>query len=375
MNKKTGAALAILVVAAVVGYFFIARKPRPETNIVRIGAVLPLTGDVAAYGKDSKDGIDLAVELANKSQTQYKFEVSYEDSRGDPKTAVTALQSLLSAKSPVAVIGENITSSTAAMIPVIDRAKVLLISPSASAPNLSGTSQYFFRVFPSDSEEGAFVVEAVAKRFPNGRVCIVYVNNDYGVGLKNIFEAKAKQNNISVTGSFGYEKASTDFKAILAKVKALGVDAVYMPGYYQDGGLLLKQAKELGIAAQFYGSTAQEDPKLLEIAENAAEGFQYPVSTGFEMTSEDSSVKKFIADFTSKFQKDPGLVSSLGYDCANILVSGVIKNGPTADGIRNYVLNTKDIPGAAGVMNFDDRGDVHKPIILKIVKDGKFSIL
>ena len=346
-----------------------------KSEEVKIASVLPLTGEVASYGNDSKDGIDLAVELANNSQSKYKFVVDYQDSKGEPKTAVTVLEKIFSTTKPIAVIGENISSSTASMIPIADKNKTLLISPSASAPNLTGISSYFFRVFPSDIEEGAFIANTVAKNKPGARVCIVYVNNDYGLGLKDVFEQNAKQLGLNVLQTFGYEKTTSDFKAILTKVKSLKPDVIYLPSYYQDGGAIVKQTREFGIDAQLYGCTTHEDPKFLEVTGSAAEGFIYPIATGFDSNSQDTIVKKYIANFRAKFNKEPGLVSALGYDCAQLVIEGVLKNGTTTDNIKTYILNTKYIHGAAGTMNFDAKGDVHKTIILKTVKDGKFTTL
>lgn len=374
--KKVKILIAFSVILfALAGCNSCNQKKEASQEEIKIAAILPLTGDVASYGNDSKDGIDLAVELANKSQNKYKFVVDYQDSKGEPKTAVTVLEKIFSTSKPVAVIGENISSSTASMIPITDKNQTLLISPSASAPNLSGISSYFFRVFPSDIEEGAFIANTVSKSKPNAKVCIVYVNNDYGVGLKDVFEQNAKQLSLNVLQTFGYDKTTSDFKAILTKVKSLNPDVIYMPSYYQDGGAIVKQVKEIGINAEFYGGTTHEDPKFLEVAGSAAEGFKYPVATGFDANSQDTVVKNYIATFKTKFNKEPGLVSALGYDCAELIIEGVLKNGTTTNEIKNYILNTKNIHGAAGTMNFDNKGDVHKPIILKTVKDGKFTAL
>ena len=293
MKSKSTIYIILALIALVAIYFLYEKiKVKPvETSEIKIAAVLPLTGDVASYGNDSKDGIDLAVELANKAQNKYKFVVEYQDSKGEPKTAVTVLEKIFSTYKPVAVIGENISSSTASMIPIADKNQTLLISPSASAPNLSGISSYFFRVFPSDIEEGAFIANAIFKSKPNAKVCIMYVNNDYGVGLKDVFEQNAKQLGLNVLQTFGYEKTTIDFKAILTKAKSLNPDVIYLPSYYQDGGTIVKQVEELGINAELYGGTTHEDPKFLEVAENAAEGFKYPVATGFDANSQDTIVK------------------------------------------------------------------------------------
>jgi branched-chain amino acid transport system substrate-binding protein len=237
---KTKTIWVVLIVVAVVAAVLVLNNrtqsggggpTQTQAQAVQLGAVLPLTGEVAAYGTGSKAGIELAVEEANKAQSNYLFEVTYEDSKGDPKTALSALQYLLATKKPVALIGENTSSATLAMVPVIDAAKIALVSPSASAPSLAGMSRYFFRVFPSDTEEGAFVCNAIKEQVPDAKVCVVYVNNDYGVGLKDVFLSVAKERGVTVLDNFGYDKGTTDFSPILARVKALEPNVIYLPSY------------------------------------------------------------------------------------------------------------------------------------------------
>lgn len=380
MNKR-----ALLFVAAVVavaiGAWFALKQPSTDasapvqTQVVQLGAVLPLTGDVAAYGTGSKEGIDFAVERANKAQNRYRFVVTYEDSKGDPKTAVTGLQKLLAIDKPIAIIGENVSSPTLAMVPIVDAAKVVLISPSASAPNLSGMSRYFFRVFPSDSEEGVFMCDAIKKNDPNARVCVLYINNDYGVGLKQVVQARAQQAGLKVLGVFGYDKTMTDYRPILAKVKALAPSSIYLPGYYQDGAAILKQARELGIKANFWGATTHDDPQFVTLAGQAAEGFRYPVSAPYDPLSQDSTVRTFVTGFKTVRSAEPGLLAALGYDCAQLLIGAVIANGPSSDAIQKFIGSQQNYPGVTGTMTFDDKGDVHKPIHLKQIQEGSASAI
>ena len=375
MNKKVLQTIGLIAVVVIGVIVFVNQRNDRQKNVVKIEAVLPLTGDIASYGKDSQDGIDLAVELVNKSQKQFKFVVNYSDSRGEPKTAATITERIFAIGSPVAIIGEITSSSTASMIPICDKNKTFLISPTASAPHLAGLSSWFFRVYPPDTEEGVFMAQVVAEQQKNATVCIIFVNNDFGTGLKNVFTEATQTLGLQVLQDFSYSQQNPDFRAILARVKTLNPDAIYMPGYYQDGATLLTQIKEQGISARLYGSTTHEDPKLIEIAGSAAEGFMYPISTGFDPNSNDTTVENFIKEFNSKHDKDPGLVAALGYDCAKLIIEGVLNNGASSEDIRTYILNTKDLPGAAGTMNFDAKGEVHKTIVLKGVKDGKFQDL
>jgi branched-chain amino acid transport system substrate-binding protein len=376
MKSKTVLIVFLVVVAAVVVWLL----QRPSRNSmsssgsqsVQLGAVLPLTGEVASYGTGSREGIEFAVEQANHAQTKYRFEVIFEDSKGDPKTAVNALQKLLTTDKPTAVIGENTSSSTLAMVPVIDAAKVVLVSPSASAPSLAGKSRYFYRVFPSDSEEGDFICGVIKERVPNARVCVAYVNNDYGVGLKDVFVSRAKERGVAILDTFGYEKGATDFRPILAKLKALEPNTVYIPSYYQDGAAFLKQARELGISASFWGATADEDPQFLAIAGQAAEDFHYPVAAAYDAKSSDAHVKEFVSGFQASRGKEPGLLAALGYDSAKLILDGVLAKGATSEGIREFIAAQKSYLGVTGLMTFDEQGEVHKPIRLRMVKDGKF---
>lgn len=376
---KTKTLWIVLTVVAVIAAILLLRNPTPPSNggspgpqVVQLGAVLPLTGEVASYGTGSKEGVEFAVEEANKAQRKYQFAVAFEDSKGDPKTALSALQNLLATKKPVALVGENTSSATLAMVPVIDAAKIVLVSPSASAPSLSGKSRYFFRVFPSDTEEGDFMVGVIKERVPDAKVCVVYVNNDYGVGLKEVFVSRAKERGVAVLDTFGYEKGATDFRPILAKVKALKPNAVYIPSYYQDGAALLKQARELGIMVSFWGATADEDPQLLSIAGQAAEGFYYPVAAAYDAKSSDAHVKAFVTNFQASRGKEPGLLAALGYDSVKLILDGIVAKGPTSEAVREFISSQRSYLGVSGTMTFDEKGEVHKTIRLRTVAQGKF---
>jgi len=373
MLKKVVIIVGVIAVVAIGVLILLKQQEDKSQNVIKIGAVLPLTGDIASYGTDTKNGIDLAIDLANNKQTKYKFVVEYHDSKGEAKTAVTVLERLLATSKPIVVIGENTSSATASMIPIADKHKTILISPSATASNLSKQSSYFFRVYPSDIEEGIFMANTIAQKHLNANVSIIYVNNDFGIGSKDVFEKNAKVLGIKVLQSFGYSADATDFKSILTIVKSQKPDVIYMPGYYKDGAILLKQIKEMGINVVAYGSGTHEDPELIKISGIASEGFMYPMSMGFNVNSSEPVVTTFINDFNKRFGKGPGIMSALGYDCAKLIIEGALTQGTSVDDIKRYILTTKDIQGAAGLMNFDSNGDVHKPFILKTVKDGKFQ--
>lgn len=339
---------------------------------VTFGAVLSLTGDVSSWGDDSSKGIELALDSANRASNKYAYRVVFEDSKGNSAQAVASLKKVLSVDKAVAVIGDNISGPTIAMIPTLDAARVPMISPSASSPKLSGMSKYFFRVYPSDSAEGAFMAGVASTQFHLRSVAILFINNDFGAGLRGVFTTTFTSQGGTIPITLGYNEDETDFRPYLARVKAVHPEGVYLAGYYQDGGSILKQARELGLAARFLGSTTHEDPRLLKIAGDSAEGFIYPFSTGYDAASSDAAVTKFRQAFTAKFKKDPGLVTALGYDCANLLIAAVEAVGPDSAGIRTFLASTRAYDGATGRMSFDANGDVRKTVRLKAVRNGQF---
>jgi branched-chain amino acid transport system substrate-binding protein len=344
-------------------------------KVVTFGAILPLTGDVSNWGHDSSEGIRLAIEAANRGSTSYEYRVIFEDSKGSGAEAVAAARKLITVDKVSAIIGDNISGPTVAMVPIVNDAKVPLISPSASTPKLTGMSPYFFRVYPSDTAEGSYMAEIAATRLHAKSIGILFINNDFGIGLRDVFSNTFKAKGGTILAALPYNSDETNFRPYIAQMRSQHPDAIYLAGYYQDGGSIMKQAKEMGLSVPILGSTTHEDPRLLTIAGDAAEGFLYPFSTGYDAQSSSQAVLKFNDSFTSKYRKSPGLVAALGYDCAVLLVTAVEKENPSPESIRSFLAKTHGFEGASGVMDFDANGDVHKPIRLKTVRNGKFVFL
>jgi branched-chain amino acid transport system substrate-binding protein len=340
-----------------------------------IGSLLPLTGDGAAYGVEIKNGIDLAVEQANAAGgvNGRKIRVVYEDTKGDPTTAVSAFQSVLARYRVPAVIGAAFSGETLAIVPIATREKVVVLSPTASSPKLSGSSPYFFRVWPSDNAEASVMAEFAVNKLGKKRLAVIYSNSDYGVGLRNAFVAKARQLGADIVQQEAFNEKDTDFRAQLQNIKAQNPDAVYMTGYYQEFAQILKQAKELGIAAQFLSCGTFHEPQVISLAGGAAQGviFTQPY---YDPESKDVLVQKFVQQFKAKFGITPGLYAAHGYDAARVLIR-VLQTAKSLDGqsIRETISSIKDFPGITGVTTFVAGGDVVKPYRIMTVRKGTFS--
>ncbi len=368
--SKLGILLGLLFTTLFLGEAF-----SESQGSIKIGAILPLTGDSAAWGEQGKYGIEIAVEEINSKGgiNGKKLEVVYEDSQAIPRNAVTSIQKLINVDKVPAVVGDIVSATTLAMAPIAEKSKTVLMAISASAPAITNAGEYTFRVWPSDLLEGGVLAEFVAKN-KYKRVCILHIQTDYGTGLRDAFKKTLEQKGGKVILTQGYKQDETDFKPVLLKIKSKKADAVYLVSYYKDAGLVLKQAKEIGLKTQFFGATAVESPKLMEIAGDAADALIYPIITDFDPDNPTSIAKEFIEKFKKKFGVAPDWASSHAHDAVVVIAEAMKKGGATGTGIKKTIDSQRCFEGVTGKIVFDKNGDViDKPVTIKTVKNGKFE--
>lgn len=349
----------------------------PAAEIIKIGAVLPLTGDSAAWGEQGKYGIQMAVDEINAAGgiKGRKVTVVYEDSKAEPRTAVSAIQKLTSVDNVPAIVGDITSGATLAMAPIAERSQTILIAPTASAPAISKAGDYIYRVWPSDTLEGSALADYAANSGFK-RTAILHIQTDYGTGLRDVFTSGFKAKGGQVVLSEGYNQDETNFKPLLLKVSAIKPDAIYAVGYYKDTALILKQARAMGLKMQFFGATAVESQDLLTIAGKAAEGLIYPIISDFDPDNPTPRAKEFIAKFTKKFGKAPDWASSHTHDALVVVAEAMKKGGTAGPDIKKAIDSTRQFEGVTGKINFDANGDViDKPVVIKTVRGGKFTVL
>lgn len=348
-----------------------------KNDYLKIGAILPLTGNSASWGEQGKYGIELAVEDINsKGGINGKLvNVIYEDSKAIPKDAVSAIQKLINADKVPAVIGDIVSATTLAMAPIVEKGKVVLIGISCSAPAISQAGQYVYRVWPSDLLEGSTFAKYVSsKGYKN--ICVLHMKNDYGSGLAKVFEETFIEKGGNVPLVQGYSQDEIDFKPYLRKIQSKNCDGIYIMGYYQDAALILKQAREIGLKTQFFGATAVENSKLIEVAGDGANGLIYPTITDFDIKNPSPIAKDFISRFAKRFGVEPDWASSHAYDATLVICETMKRGSLSGSDIKATIDSVKIFNGVTGTITFDSNGDVvNKPVTIKIVKDGKFQIL
>jgi branched-chain amino acid transport system substrate-binding protein len=334
---------------------------------VEVGAILPLTGDGAKYGEEARNGIDLAIDEIGKG----KVRIIYEDDQGISSAAVNAFNKLAVTNKVPAIIGPMFSSTALAVVPLAQRSHVVIFSPSASSPALTKASDYFFRNWPSDKYEGGEMAKFARTKLGLSRIAILAVNLDYGTGITDVFKKTFESEGGTITLVEFYDQGATDFRTQWTKIVATNPEAIYLPGYFSEIGLALRQARELGVRSKFLSSVGFDNPKVLEIAGNSAEGviFARPY---YDPASDDLLVKGFVANYTKKYGSQPGVFAAHAFDAMRILFQAIGKGAATADEIKANLHRIKDFPGVTGLTSLDENGDVNKPIQIMNVRDGKF---
>jgi len=358
--------IAVVVILAVV---LIVTQIRKEEKEIKIGAILPLTGDAAQWGIPPLRGAELAVQEINSSNfLNSKISLIVEDGKCDPKEGVSAFNKLVSINKVRLIMGEVCSSVTLAIAPIAEKNKILLISPASTNPKISEAGDYIFRVIPSDALRGKVFAEYV---FNKGyrKVGIIYINNEGGKGNRDSFKKRFEELGGQIVIEERYEPGATDMRTQLTKIKNVYPEVVMVVSYPSDTPILMKQAKELGLNTPLYFQTeAVEDPNVLREAGNAAEGVIYILPA----PAEGEKPNEFIQRYEKAYGKKPELFAAEAYDIIWLIANAIKETGKTdPTSIKDYLYTVKDYPGASGVITFDKNGDVLKPMAIKTIKNGK----
>jgi branched-chain amino acid transport system substrate-binding protein len=384
MNKKFG---ITLIAAAVVLVGCGEQKPaaKSETKAaapaagteVRIGHAGPLTGGIAHLGKDNENGARLAIDEANEAKVQIggqpvKFTLVAEDDQADPKVGTTVAQKLVDAKVH-GVVGHLNSGVTIPASALYNQAGIPMITGSATNPQL--TEQGFkgiFRVVGRDDQQGPAIASYLAGEHKPKLVAVIDDATAYGEGIANEVEKTLKAQNIKVLPREKGTDKTTDWKAVLTRLRGRNPDAIFYGGMDATGGPLLKQGRELGIKAVFtFGDGACTD-KMKELAGDAAEGLLCSQAG----IPPQAASKKFLDAYKKKFNQDPILYAPFTYDAANLLIEAMKKANSTDPKAYLPELQKISFTGATGSISFDDKGDrKDAEITIFTMKGGKIEPL
>jgi branched-chain amino acid transport system substrate-binding protein len=346
------------------------------TITIMIGHVAPLTGSIAHLGKDNENGARLAIEQANEAKIKIdgkdaRFVLVAEDDQADPKVGATVAQKLVDAK-VAGVVGHLNSGTSIPASPIYNQAGIPVISGSATNPKL--TEQGFkqqFRVVGRDDQQGPAIALYLAGTARPKTAAVIDDATAYGAGIADEVEKTLKAAGVKILAREKGTDKTTDWKAVLTKLKGRGPDAVFYGGMDATGGPLLKQGRELGIKAVFAfgdGACTNEMPKLA--GEAAAEGLLCSQAG----IPPQAASKKFLDAYKAKFNVDPIIYAPFTYDAANLLIEAM-KKADSPDPAK-YLPELQKIAfnGATGPIAFDDKGDRRDAeITIFTMKGGKLE--
>lgn len=342
-------------------------------NEILIGEFGSLTGTTATFGQSTHNGISLAVEEANGAGGVLgkRIKLLTEDDQSKPEEAATAVTKLITRDRVKAIIGEVASSRSLAAAPICQDNKVPMVSPGSTNPAVTQKGDYIFRVCYIDPFQGDVLAKFALISLGLKRVAILKdVKNDYSIGLAQFFEETFRGLGGEIVATQAYSEGDTDFKAQLTALKAANPEAVFIPGYYTEAALIVKQARELNMTMPLLGGDGWDSLKLLEIGGEALNGTFY--STHYASDDTNAVVRNFVTRYQARYRQMPDAMGALGYDATLILFDAITRAGST-DGaaIRDALAATRDYMGVTGRISIDENRNARKSAVIMAIQDGK----
>jgi len=368
--------LVIIIGAATLALYGIGKEEAGKEGnerAVKIGVILPLSGSQAAYGKGIQEGLETALEEINKNNLagdNRKMELIYEDHAGEVKNAVSAAQKLIEADNVAALISA-VSQHSLAIAPIAEESKVVLYTMASQASALNTAGDYIFKNDDDLTTLGKGVAELV---FESGhkKAGIIYASyNDATVDAANSFKKKFSELGGEVVAMEGVQKDDSDFRTYLSKISSASPTAIFINALTKDSGLILKQIMESGLQQKLFANGAVEDLQVVDVAGAAAEGLVFESFQGVPSPG-------FINKIQGKFGHYPLRWTMEAYDGLRILATAMSKAPPdaqiTSELLKEKLYEVKTYNGESGAITFDNSGNASRPLLAKIIRDGKFEL-
>jgi branched-chain amino acid transport system substrate-binding protein len=351
-----------------------AQTAEPASDIP-IGVYAALTGDQAAFGNATVNGLRLAADEINAAGGVLgrKIRLVVEDDQGRAEEAASVVTKLITSNGVVGLIGENSSNQSLAAAPIAQNNHIPMISPSSTNPAVTEKGEYIFRVCFTDPYQGKALAAFVYNELKAKSVGIlVDRKNDYSVGLAEFFRKDYEALGGKVVAEQSYTGGDTEFRPQLTAIKNLAPDVLFIPGFYTEVGQLAIQARDLGINIPLVGGDGWDSSTIIDIGGKSIEGSYF--SDHYFVGDTRPVVQRFVAEYVKRHQKQPEANASLGYDALQIFVAAIRRAG-SLDGkaIRDQIAATKDYQGVSGTITMGADRNPIKPVAMIKIENGKMN--
>jgi branched-chain amino acid transport system substrate-binding protein len=348
------------------------KKQDPDSTEILIGEFGSLTGTTANFGISVKNGIDMAIEDLNGAGGVLgkKVRVIVEDDQGKPEEAQTVVTRLINRNRVVAVLGEVSSSRSLAAAPVCQQNRIPMISPSSTNPKVTQVGDYIFRVCFIDPFQGSVMARFAANTLKLKEIAILRdIKNDYSVGLADVFTENFQKLRGKIVADESYSEGDNDFNAQLTAIKAKNPQAIFIPGYYTEVGLIARQSRNLGITVPLLGGDGWDSGSLWQIGGVALNDCYY--SSHYSSKDPNPVVQKFVTKYKQLYGQLPDTNAVLAYDAAGLLFDAFRRSNTTEPAkVRDAIASTRDFVGVTGKIIIDENRNPRKPSVILRIKDG-----
>jgi ABC-type branched-subunit amino acid transport system substrate-binding protein len=365
---------AITVVALAAGGLLAG--PAQASHTIKIGIAGPMTGGDAKMGQEFEKVGRLVLEERKGMVAGHKIEFVVEDDKSDPKEAVAVANKLVNA-GVKAVIGHYNSSCTIPASDVYNEAGIIQMASTSSNPKITERGyKMLYRIITRDDQQGVFVADYLKNVAKAKRVAIIHDKTTYGQGLAEETAKALEKQGLKPVFFEAITRGEKDFSPVVTKLKAANPDYSYFTGYYAEGGILVRQFRDLGVPGIFFAGDANQDPVFIQTAGKAGEGV---IMSTAPLPEQVPAAADFLKKFVAKYGPGPGPFVHYDYDAFNLLFTAMEKAGAQIDdpkAVNAEMKKIKNFKGASGTITFDDKGDVigrEKQFIVLVIKDGKFT--
>ena len=347
---------------------------------IKIGLLNEMTGGNATIGTAAANGAKLAIKEinANGGLLGKQIKAVVADNKSEPSEAANAMTKLLTQDKVVAVTGTFSSSNAIAAASVAEANKSPYLVAGATNPKVTvdektkNVKKYIYRVCFIDPFQGTVAANFAAKDLKVKKAAMLVDNSsDYSKGLAEFFEAALVKEGGEIVANEAYLQKDTDFKATLTKIKSKGAEVLYVPGYYEEVGKIVKQAREMGITVPIIGADGWDSPKLVEIASAAALNNTY-FTNHYSVEDTSPKAQAFVEAYTKEYGQKPEALAVLGYDAVYVLADAIKRaNSTDSAKIIEALAETKDFPAISGVTTIIKTHDADKNAVVIEMKDGK----
>jgi len=373
-----------LIGALVIGFIAGITGSATAVDTLGMGLCAPMSGGAASWGKKSEVGTKFAIDRINarggivpkgKRKARMLELIEVADDKNDPREGASIAQRFIDNEKILIMIGPLTSTVALAQAPMMNKNGLTQFAIGATAPAYTNAGPYSFRLVPTDAFQGRYMAKWANDQGKWKTYAIIYVNDDYGRGLAEVFQAGLKEIGVAeknVVTSEAFLPNDTDFSAQLTKIKGLNPDALFIAGHYKEGALIARQAGELALKAQILGTDGIGHPEYIKVAGKAAEGTIY--SGYFSLEDKRPYIQQWAAEFKEKLGYDPGLVEAIANDCVEIAARAIEIGGDDrkeiAIGMSTIGPYYPSVAGALGDNQFDGNGDSMRDMLMYMVKGG-----